>query len=197
MLLRKESIVPSSRSRGSQSTSLFNLAHLRLRLSLAAICLLAASLLTSPAGAFAAAQPEQEAVTSAPRIVERIDESRLTMLKGNTRPEAIAKNDRGPVSSDLFLGDLFLILKRSPAQQAAFDQFVASQYDAHSPNFHHWLEPEEIGEKFGPSVADIDALTNWLRNHNLTVVELTKDHMSIRFSGTAAQVPEYLSYRDS
>ena len=36
-----------------------------------------------------------------------------------------------------------LVLQRSAEQQAAFDRFVASQYEAGSTNFHRWLEPEE------------------------------------------------------
>src|SRR5208283_960273 len=34
-------------------------------------------------------------------ITQKIDESQLVTLAGNTRPEANAVNDRGPVSADL------------------------------------------------------------------------------------------------
>ena len=83
---------------------------------------------------------------------------------------------------------LVLVLHRSPEQQAAFDAFVASQYDATSPNYHHWLEPEEVGEKFGPALADIATVSSWLASHGLSVDEVSKDRMTIRFSGSAAQV---------
>jgi subtilase family serine protease len=125
---------------------------------------------------------------SAARIVDRIEESNLVTLKGNTHPAANAKNDRGQVSPLLPMTDLILVLSRSPQQQAAFDSFVASQYDANSPNFHQWLTPEQVGENFGPSPTDIATISNWLTGHGLTVSEVTKDRMSIRFGGTAAQV---------
>ena len=47
--------------------------------------------------------------------------------------------------------DLILVLSRSPQQQAAFDAYVAGQYDQNSPDFHQWLTPDQIGAQFGPS----------------------------------------------
>ncbi len=129
-----------------------------------------------------------QSFTPTTRIVNKIDESQLTTLKGNTHPYANAKNDRGRVSPDLPMTDLILVLNRDPAQQAAFEQFVASQYDSSSPNFHKWLTPQQIGENFGPSEADIATITHWLTGHGFTVDEVPSDHMSIRFSGKASQV---------
>lgn len=123
-----------------------------------------------------------------PRITAPVDDSALVTLSGNTHPEARAEFDRGPVNADLEMGDLFLVLRRSPSQQKAFDDFVASQYDSSSPNYHHWLTPDEIGAQFGPSLADIDTISAWLRSHGLSVDQVSKDRMSIRFSGTAAEV---------
>jgi hypothetical protein len=122
------------------------------------------------------------------RIVNQIDETQLVTLKGNTPPAANAKNDRGRVSSTLPMTDLILVLSRSPEQQAAFDKFVASQYEAGSPDFHHWLAPAEVGTNFGPSETDIATVSNWLTGHGFTIGEVTKDRMTIRFSGTAGQV---------
>jgi hypothetical protein len=122
------------------------------------------------------------------QIVNRIDERNLVTLKGNTLPVANARNDRGRVSPSLPMNDLVLVLSRSPQQQAAFDKFVASQYEAGSPNYHQWLEPEEVGAKFGPAQSDIDTVSAWLAGHGFSTGEVSKDRMTIRFSGTAAQV---------
>jgi len=129
-----------------------------------------------------------QAVAPSIQVVDSINESRLVTLKGNTHPFADAKNDRGRVSPDLLMTDLILVLSRSPRQQAAFDKFVASQYDPGSPNFHHWLNPDEVGVDFGPSPADIAAISDWLAGRGLSINDVTRDRMSIRFSGTAAQV---------
>jgi trimeric autotransporter adhesin len=122
------------------------------------------------------------------RIVNRVDESSLATLKGNTLPVANARNDRGLVSPSLPMTDLILVLSRDSAQQAAFEKFVASQYDANSPNYHQWLAPDQVGANFGPSETDIATVSNWLTGHGFTINEVTKDRMSIRFSGNAAQV---------
>jgi len=126
--------------------------------------------------------------SAAPRIRAQIDENQRVTLAGNTHPYARAEYDRGAVSPELAMGDLILVLRRSPEQQKAFDDFVAGQYDASSPNFHHWLKPEEIGQRFGPATADIATLTGWLTARGFAVDEVANDRMSIRFSGNAAQV---------
>ena len=122
------------------------------------------------------------------RIVSRVDDSSLVTLKGNTLPVANARNDRGLVSPSLPMTDLILVLSRDPAQQVAFEKFVASQYDASSPNYHQWLTPDQVGANFGPSQTDIATVSNWLTGHGFTINEVTKDRMSIRFSGNATQV---------
>jgi hypothetical protein len=132
----------------------------------------------------AAQQPAQPAQIAGP-----IDESQLVTLAGNTPPAAaISANDRGPVSPALPMTDLVLVLKRSAAQQAAFDAFVASQYAPASPDFHRWLTPAEVGATYGPAAADIATLCAWLKSKGFRVDEVAPDGMAIRFSGAAAQV---------
>ncbi len=145
------------------------------------LCLLASALLL-PAIA------QGQGVVAAARIVNRIDESQLVTLRGNTHPFANAKNDRGKVADSLPMTDLILVLSRSPQQQAAFDAYVAGEYDQNSPDFHKWLTPDQIGEDFGPSQTDILTITNWLTGHGFSVSQVTRDRMSIRFSGIAGQV---------
>jgi hypothetical protein len=140
-------------------------------------------------GTFLLPAPAQgQGVAPAVRIVSRIDESQLVTLRGNTHPFANAKHDQGKVADSLPMTDLILVLSRDQAQQAAFDAYVASEYDQNSPNYHQWLTPDQIGEQFGPSQTDILTITNWLTGHGFTVSQVTRDRMSIRFSGTAGQV---------
>ncbi len=129
-----------------------------------------------------------QAVSPSIRITQAISDQDLVTLHGNTHPAANAKNDRGRVSPQLPMTDLILVLSRDARQQAAFDAFVKSQYEPGSPNFHHWLSPEEVGADFGPAETDIANIGQWLTAHGFTVAEVSKDRMSIRFSGAAAQV---------
>jgi subtilase family serine protease len=125
---------------------------------------------------------------SAPRITARVDNRVLVALPGNVHPNARAEFDRGLVTPDLPMGDLYLVLRRSPDQQKAFEDFVASQYNSSSPNFHQWLTPDEIGSRFGPALADIQTISAWLTSQGFSIDEVSKDRMSIRFSGKASQV---------
>jgi Pro-kumamolisin, activation domain/Bacterial Ig-like domain (group 3) len=145
------------------------------------VCLFAASFLL-------ATQVSAQRVATAPRITEAIDENQRVTLTGNTHPAANPRNDLGRVSPTLPMTNLILVLRRNPDQQAAFDDFVAAQYDSSSPDFHHWLMPAEVGERFGPSLTDVATISNWLSGHGFGVAEVSKDRMSIHFGGTAAQV---------
>ncbi len=126
----------------------------------------------------------------APQINAKVNDAERFMLPGSVHPAATEANDRGAVDPATPMTDLILVLRRSPAQQAAFDAYVADQYDPTSPDFHHWLAPAEVGQRFGPSPADIATITQWLTSHGLRVEGASKDQMTLRFSGTAAQVNE-------
>lgn len=122
------------------------------------------------------------------RIVTEVNANSFAILKGNTRPEARAEFDRGAVAADFPMKGMLLVLRRGADQQAAFDAFVQSEYETGSPNYHQWLTPEEVGEKFGPAQEDIGSISQWLTSQGFTVDGVTKDRMTIRFSGTAGQV---------
>ena len=133
------------------------------------------------------ALPTLAQVAPVQRITQAIDDGDRVVLKGDT-PAIVNGVDLGPMSPDLKMTDLVLVLRRSADRQAAFDALESSQYDASSPNFHSWLTPEQVGEQFGPAAGDISAISGWLAKHGLVVNSVSKNRMAIRFSGTAAQV---------
>ena len=124
------------------------------------------------------------------RVVERVDDTRLVKLTGNIHPMARSEFDQGVVDPQLPLERMQLVLKRSPEQEAALEQFIAEQYDPKSANFHHWLEPEEFGKLYGPSDSDIAAITSWLQNHGFQIYQVSKGRVTIEFSGTADQIQQ-------
>lgn len=125
-----------------------------------------------------------------PRIAETINETRLFALRGNTHPLARPQFDRGAAPANLAMERMQLVLARSLEQEAALAKFMAEQQDSSSPNFHHWLSPEQFGRQFGPSDQDIQTLTSWLASHGFAVNQVSKGRTTIEFSGTAAQVQE-------
>jgi len=124
------------------------------------------------------------------RIAGAIQESERIELQGNVHPLALRQFDRGAVSGALPMERMILMLKRSPEQQHALDEFLESVSDKNSPNFHHWLTPEEFGANFGVAPQDIDSIASWLRSHGLNVNQVSHSHGAIEFSGNAAQVQE-------
>ena len=122
------------------------------------------------------------------RIVLPIDETRLVRLRGNTHPLARPEFDKGLIDPQLPMERMLLLLRRSPEQEAALEAFMARQLDPQSADFHHWLEPVEFGQLYGPSEADIATVTNWLQNHGFTVDKVSNGRVFMEFSGTAALV---------
>ncbi|HKS82021.1 MAG TPA: Ig-like domain repeat protein [Candidatus Acidoferrales bacterium] len=125
-----------------------------------------------------------------PLITQAVDESNLVVLHGNTHPLALPQYDRGAVSPDFALHRMLLVLKRSPAQEAALDQLLDQQQDNSSPSYHQWLTPQQFGQQFGPTDQDIQTITSWLASHGFQVANVSNGRVVIEFSGTAAQVAE-------
>ncbi len=121
-------------------------------------------------------------------ITQPIEESKLTVLRGNTYPLALAKYDRGAAPASLPMQRMLLVLKRSPGVEASLVALLDQQQDKSSPNYHAWLTPEQFGQQFGPADADIQAITSWLQLQGFQVAKVSNGRTVIEFSGTAAQV---------
>lgn len=129
-----------------------------------------------------------QATYSAPRINAAVDDSKLTVLRGNTHPLARPEFDHGPAPANLPMQHMLLVLKRSPAQEAALEAFASEQLDPSSPEYHHWLTPVEYGQLYGPAQQDITVITKWLQAHGFQVNNVANGRMTIDFSGNAAEV---------
>ena len=101
---------------------------------------------------------------------------------------AVASNDLGEADKSVELTHLTVLLKRPDDRQDAFEQLLREQQDPASANFHNWLTPVEIGERFGPGAQDVDAVESWLSSQGLRVDGISNSRMRIRFSGSAARV---------
>ena len=124
------------------------------------------------------------------RIRQPIDETKLTVLKGNTYPLARPEFDRGTAPSNLPLDRVLLLLQRSPEQETALEALLNQQQDKSSPNYHKWLTPAQFGQQFGPSEQDIQTITSWLESHGFQVNRVANGRVTIEFSGTASQVKD-------
>jgi hypothetical protein len=71
------------------------------------------------AATFTAFSRAQTAPPKPALITQPIEESKLTMLRGNTYPLALAKYDRGAAPASLPMQRMLLVLKRSPELEAS------------------------------------------------------------------------------
>jgi len=124
-------------------------------------------------------------------VTEKIDESKLVTLGGNTTPAATrAENDRGLVADDLRFEHLLLLLKRDPETEARLKTEIDAMHDPASPEFHHWLTAEQFGALYGIHPQDSDAVQDWLRSHGFTINQIYKNGMVLDLAGTAKQIRE-------
>ena len=121
-------------------------------------------------------------------VIAPVDPAVRVTLRGQRAPWALPRNSQGPVPGYTMLEHLTLVLKRSPQRQKAFEQFLQQLQDPASPNYHRFLTPVQVGERFGASEHDIDAISQWLRNQGLRVNSVANSRMMIDFSGNASLV---------
>ncbi|WP_460594817.1 protease pro-enzyme activation domain-containing protein [Geomonas sp. Red276] len=120
-----------------------------------------------------------------------IDDNDTVVLTGNTHPLARSPQGRAKVSLapvNLPMEHMILSLQVPAAKQPALQKFLKEQKDPSSPNYHHWLTPDQFGAQFGPSAEDVKAVADWLTSHGFTVEEVGKSRTWINFSGTVNQV---------
>jgi subtilase family serine protease len=125
-----------------------------------------------------------------PLITATIDKNALITLAGNTRPEAKAANDRGAVADDMAMAHMMLQLRRAPEQEQAFEKYLDELEDPKSPNYHHWLTAQQVGERYGLAGQDLAKITGWLRSHGFIVNQVYPNGVVIDFSGNAGEVRE-------
>lgn len=128
------------------------------------------------------------ALAQTDRIATPINSSQTAVLKGNVSPVAKPENDLGPLDPATKLPHVTMMMKLSPAQQAALDKLLVDQQDPSSPDYHKWLTPEQYGARFGLSQADIRKITQWLVSQGFAIVEVARGRNWIAFAGTVDQI---------
>jgi subtilase family serine protease len=134
---------------------------------------------------------EVPAIGPKPIITGLIDESQLVTLAGNTTAAAFhLKNDRGPVADNLVFDHLLVVLKRAPETDAGLVKLIDAMHHQDSPEFHRWLTPQQLGERYGLAPQDRETIQRWLESHGFSVNRVYQNGLIIDFAGTAAQIRE-------
>ena len=115
------------------------------------------------------------------RLKEVIDSRRSEILPGNVHPLVQAQYDQGPADEERLIQPITLVLKRSAEQQAALNKLLEEQQDPSSKEYHHWLTPQQFGQRFGFSQADIARISTWLMSQGFTVLHVPPSRNLIVF----------------
>src|SRR5258707_8769013 len=122
------------------------------------------------------------------RVTTQVDDTRTVQLKGNIHPLARPEFDRGAVADSQPMTRMLLTLQRGAEQETALQQLMDSQQTKGSASYHARLTPEQVGKQFGPSDADVPAVTDWLTRQGFQVAKVAAGRGAIEFNGTVAQV---------
>ena len=96
----------------------------------------------------------------------------------------------GPAPSATSLPLEVTLQPRDPAALAAEVQAVS---DPRSPEYRHFLTPEQFAQRFGPTQATIAQVSSALRSEGLTVGTPSTTGLSLPVSGTVAEVQSAFS----
>jgi len=76
------------------------------------------------------------------------------------------------------------------ANKTALEQLLAEQQTTSSPQYHQWLTPAQVQERFGPSTKTVAAISQELDRYGLTVKQISPQLLQV--SGSAGAVSQVL-----
>ena len=72
--------------------------------------------------------------------------------------------------------------------QAALSNLLHQIYDPASPNYHHYLTPEQFAEQFGPTKQDYEAVIAFAKAHGLSVTTTYPNRVLVDVNGSVADI---------
>jgi subtilase family serine protease len=88
-----------------------------------------------------------------------------------------AANASDPVS-------ITVVLKLN--NESALDSYVAALHTPGNASYHKWLSKVQVAQNFAPTVAQAQAVVNYLRQNGFTNVQITTDNYTVTATGTVA-----------
>jgi kumamolisin len=73
-------------------------------------------------------------------------------------------------------------LERS--DQAGFDAYLDSVSDPSSPNYRHFLTPQELTDRFGPTQEAYDMVLSYLQGSGFELTDGSNDRLTLTFRAT-------------
>ncbi len=73
-----------------------------------------------------------------------------------------------------------------------FNELIQQIYDPASTNYHHYLTPEQIAARFGPTETDYQAVIAFARTNGLAVIRTHSDRTLLSLEGPVANIEKAL-----
>jgi len=117
-----------------------------------------------------------------------VDDADTVPIPGNVSPRLSGAIDVGPTNGAIPAERMILVLRPRAGASERLERLLQEQLDPASPNYHHWLTPDEYGRAFGIADEDLNAVLAWLQRNGFAIDEVARGRNWIDFSGTVAQV---------
>ncbi len=102
--------------------------------------------------------------------------------------DVVAQLKLQPVGSLAETQRLHLAIGLPLRNQAALNSLLQQLYDPASPNYHHFLTPDQFTEMFGPSEQDYQAVIAYAKTNGLTVTGTYSSRMLVDVSGNVSDL---------
>ncbi|HTC22332.1 MAG TPA: S53 family peptidase, partial [bacterium] len=113
----------------------------------------------------------------------------LQQLTGHV-PDALATAPRvGPLDDS---AQMNLVIGLPLRDEAGLKRLLNEIYDPKSPQYHHYLTPDQFNERFGPAEGDYQTLIAFAQSNHLQVVATRPGRRLLEVRGTVADIREAL-----
>lgn len=75
----------------------------------------------------------------------------------------------------------------TPSNMAGLEAMADAVSDPNSPNYRHFLTPEQIAASFAAAPVDVNNVVNYLKSQGMTIKLVARNHMGILATATVAQ----------
>jgi hypothetical protein len=111
----------------------------------------------------------------------------LHYLRGHV-PRAITRFHLRSLNNLPETNQLAIDISLPPRNEQALGDLLKQIYDPKSPNYHHYLTPEEFTAQFGPSQQDYDTVVQFVRSNGLTVARTDSNRTLIDITGNVGSI---------
>ncbi len=103
-------------------------------------------------------------------------------------PLPIAATNAAPLRSSAPWSRLDLTIGLPLRDREGLTNFLAQLYDPASPNFRHYLTPEQFTERFGPTEQDYQSVLDFAKSHSLLVMGRHPGRTLVNVRGTVSSI---------